>query len=98
MPFRTLYVKLCGWTVFCHVITKRIVSGFIYTPPRTLNIQLPSNLKERKQSSTQYLQTNTMREINQICYASVEGVVDTWQVVKRIPNYEEVAGEMLFRK
>jgi hypothetical protein len=43
-------------------------------------------------------QTKTMRETNQICYESVEGVSDTWQIVKEIPNYAEVTGELLFRK
>jgi hypothetical protein len=39
-----------------------------------------------------------VREIEQVCFESVGDVWETWDIICKIPNYAEVAGELLFRK
>ena len=31
-------------------------------------------------------------------YFTAENVIDSWEMIRRIPNYEEVAGVKLFKK
>lgn len=40
--------------------------------------------------------TNTM--VAEMTYHTVSRVIDTWESVRRLPDYEEVAGVLLFRK
>ena len=34
----------------------------------------------------------------QVVFGGVDAVTKSWQKVKKIPNYAQVAGEILFRK
>ena len=40
----------------------------------------------------------TTMSADTISFDDVFVVNDTWDVIKTIPNYEEIAGELLFRK
>jgi hypothetical protein len=36
--------------------------------------------------------------VSDMSYATVSNVLDTWEKIRRIPNYEEVIGANLFQK
>ena len=35
---------------------------------------------------------------DEVCFSGVDSVLSSWYQIKEIPNYAEVAGEILFRK
>lgn len=36
--------------------------------------------------------------VNEVSYTTISHVIESWEALKRTPNYEEVAGSLLFQE
>jgi hypothetical protein len=54
--------------------------------------------RSRNSRKNNHKNTSAMIKDEDVDFGCVDAVLNSWNKIKKIPNYAEVAGEILFRK